>query len=816
MPHVRRPKRFAFLTLLFTCSISWLVIPQHPAGRHLSPTKDATAGPPETFSAPKAGGNSAKVLPTAREELDKPRRALVSEAYGRLPLSFEVNTGRFDEKVKYVSRGSGYALFLTPTEAVLTLHPAAVPLSSNVGYLPATHDTEAAVLRMKCVGADPEVRPEGVDEQPGKSNYFIGNDPAKWRTNVASYGGVRYRRIYPGVNLVYHGSQRQLEYDFEVAPGADPAAIRLTFGGAREVSLDPTGDLVLGLPGGGEVRQHRPVVYQEMGGRKEEVAGRYVLKGRGEVGFEVAEYDSSRPLVIDPVLSYSSYLGGSRTEQGHGIAVDSFGNAYVVGYTESQDFPTVNSRVPGTDFNDAFVTKINPSGSAMVYSTYLGGNSNDGGFGVAVDSSGNAYVTGFTSSPNFPTEHPVSGRAGGTSADAFITKLSPEGSTLVYSTYLGGNARDEGHGIAVDSAGNAYVAGETSSTNFPVTAGAFQTAISEPNNAPFIPEADAFVTKLNPSGTALVYSTYLGGSFSSELVGGVAVGADGSAYVAGNSGSATFPVLDSLQPRPADGGAVFISKLNPSGAGLIYSTYLGGDNYEIATGLALDSAGNAYLTGWTLGGFPVMNAFQPTIGGGGNSLPDAFVAKIGNAPIQPPTVLAIDAVTPSRGGNSGSVTVSLYGSGFKNGATVKLTRAGQPDIDAASVGVSEDSFITRARFDLVGHAPGLCDVVLTNPDGRSATRAAAFNVAEGGHPDFWVDIVGSDSFRPGRPQTYFVTFGNRGTVDAALVPIFVAMPKEAEYELDFNLHEPPQPIAGQHFDFSQIPTYFQTETEKIG
>jgi hypothetical protein len=943
------------LTILMAGLISWLAVQQYPLTKQAPPAKDAAANRsdlPGHITAPATSVNS-QTAAAAPVEPDKATQVRFNEAYGKLPLSFEANQGQVEDRVKYLSRGDGFNLFLTPTETVLVLRTG----SGGTGLHPDSgiRNTKLAVLRMKLVGANPRPKVKGIEEQPGRSNYFIGNDPAKWRTNVAHFARVQYSHVYPGVDLVYYGNQRQLEYDFVVAPGTDPGAIRLAFDGARDASLDRGGDLVLRLPEGGEVRQRKPVIYQEVGGQREEVAGHYVLKGEREVGFEIGEYDASRPLVIDPVLSYSSYLGGSRVEEGWGIAVDSFGNAYVTGRTQSTDFPTVNSRPPGNDSNDVFVTKINPSGSAMVYSTYLGGRQTDQGFGVAVDSTGHAYVTGFTHSPDFPVESPPSGFGSGRGQDAFVTKLSPEGSSLVYSTYLGGSAaetgysialdsaggayvtghtnspdfpvgnaaqpafggdgfwgdafvaklnaagtafaystylggggydegrsiavdsagsayvtgfthsanfptanafqpnissicpdgsrtaecleafvtklspagtafvystylgggiRDEGHGIALDSAGNAYVAGTTSSKNFPVTADAFQPALSEANNGPFIPDSDAFVTKFNASGTALLYSTYLGGSRSSEQVGGIAINADGSAYVAGSTGSATFPVVDSLQPRPADGGAAFVTKLNPTGTGLAYSTYLGGDNYEAPNAIALDSAGNAYLTGWTLGGFPVLNAFQPTIGGG-TSQPDAFVAKIGNAPIQQPIVLALNTFTPGRGGNSGSVTVSLYGTGFKSGATVKLTRAGQPDINAASVSVSEDFFIARARFDLVGHAPGLRDVVLTNPDGRSATRAASFNVVAGGQPDVWVDLIGRNEFRPGRPQTYYIAYGNRGSVDAALVPIYIAMPKGTQYELGFNLVTPPQPVPGETFDFSQIPPHYETDEERV-
>src|SRR5688572_27814964 len=453
----------------------------------------------------------------------------VSESYGKLPLHFEANHGQAHEDVRFLSRGPGYSLYLTAGEAVLVLTP------SNKDAKRKQHDAQAqpeakapvksAVLRMGLVGAARKPLVSGIEDLPGKANYFIGNDPAKWRTNVPLYGKVHYREVYPGIDLVYYGNQRSLEYDFVVAPGADPKKILLAFSGADNIEIDAQGDLVLGAAGG-TVRQKKPVIYQDIDGLRTEIEGGYVRNGAKRVGFKVAAYDRSRPLIIDPVLSYSTYLGGSGNDDGRGIAVDGAGSAYVTGNTTSTNFPVTpgafNPNLSG--FSAAFVTKFDPSGSVLVYSTFLGGSGSNETSGIAVDADGNAYVTGGTSSADFPTTSGAFQTSRRGPSDAFLTKLNPTGSVLVYSTYLGGSNEEPTTGrIAVDAAGNAYVTGGTWSPDFPTTAGAFDTRFKG---------ADAFVTKLDPSGSQLVYSTYFGASGNDEGI-GIAVDAAGSAYVTG-------------------------------------------------------------------------------------------------------------------------------------------------------------------------------------------------------------------------------------------------------------------------------------------
>jgi hypothetical protein len=497
---------------------------------------------------------------------------------------------------------------------------------------------------MNLVGADQAAKVTGLEELPGKANYFIGNDPKKWQTNVPTYAKVKYENVYPGIDLVYYGNQGKLEYDFVVAPGADPKAITLGFAavGSAPLQIDAQGDLLV-QTGDGAVQFHKPVVYQKqpsaLSGQpsvglddrqwnRRVLDGRYVLSTNNRVQFQIPDYDKNEPLVIDPVLSYSTYLGGSGADTASGIAVDSSGNAYVTGNTLSSDFPTASPlQSANGGGGDAFVTKLNAAGNALVYSTYLGGSGADAANGIAVDSSGNAYVTGSTSSTNFPTNGPLQAANGGFS-DAFVTKLNAAGNALVYSTYLGGSGVDTAYGIAVDSSGNAYVAGVTNSANFP-TANPLQPASGG--------DYDAFVTKLNATGNALVYSTYLGGS-GREQANGIAVDSSGNAYVTGRTSSTNFPTNSPLQPARGGAGCTlntlpcandaFVTKLNAAGNALVYSTYLGGSDNDQGLSIAVDSSGNAYVTGSTLSSdFPTASPIQPANGGG----TDAFVTKLNAA-----------------------------------------------------------------------------------------------------------------------------------------------------------------------------------------
>jgi len=567
--------------------------------------------------------------------------------YNRLPLMFEANQGQTDAAVKFLARGAGYGLFLTRNEAVLALR-------SGHGAAP----SEASVVRMKLANANPNADLAGTERLPGKGNYFIGNDPKKWHRDVPQFARIRYRSVYRGVDLVYYGRQGRLEYDFEVAPGSDPNQIKLRFEGSRNLKLAENGDLEVGL-NGAELRLLAPRVYQNYGSEQRTVSARFLMLGEKEVGFALGEFDRSRELVIDPVLTYSTYLGGSGIEscstitglpQTPGcpaIAVDSAGSVYVAGATTSTNFPVtagVYQGAPAAGFKaNVFVTKFNTTGSSLVYSTYLGGNGLDYTAGVAVDSAGDAYVAGTTTSSNFPTNGlnaPFQSAPLSAGKHVFVSVLNSAGSGLMYSTYLSGNGTDIASGVALDPSANIYVTGTTTSseqeTGFPSTVGAFQIAPNATNQI-FLAKLDA----ATPGPGSVVYSTYFGGSSPSNgsvVGGGVAVDTNSNAYITGGTNFTNLPVLNAYQGTLLGGYDVFVAKFNPtavSGSQLVYSTYLGGAGDDFGYGIAVDSSFYAYVTGATnsTDDFGITQtsgstAFQGTYGGGES---DAFVAKLGVA-----------------------------------------------------------------------------------------------------------------------------------------------------------------------------------------
>jgi hypothetical protein len=508
---------------------------------------------------------------------------------------------------------------------------------------------------MKVVGGNPDPEVSGVEELPGKSHYFIGADPSRWQRDVPHYARVRYHEVYPGVDLVFYGRQGgRLEYDFVVSPGADPRRIRLRFDGAERKSLDEEGKLVLRV-GEGRLEQHAPFAYQEVEGQRQQVVASYVLHRGGEVGFEVGPYDKARPIVIDPALEYSTYLGGSTdADYGRGIALDSAGNAYVTGGTSSADFPTLNPYQTDLGYEDVFVTKFSPSGSGLVYSTYLGGSGYDSGYGIAVDGSGSAYVAGYTDSTDFPTLNPFQSDQG--DVDLFVTKLPPSGSSLVYSTYLGGSGNDSGLSragaiIAVDASGSAYVTGYTSSKDFPTL---------NPYQA-YQGGADVVVTKLSPSGSSLVYSTYLGGS-STDFGSAIAVDGSGSAYVTGGTSSPDFPTLSPYQAYQG-GVDAFVTKLSLSGSSLAHSTYLGGGANDSGYAIGLDGSGSAYVTGYTDStNFPTLNPYQTDQGGA-----DVFVTKLS---LSGSGLVYSTYLGGSAGDDVSGLAVDASGSAYVTGATL--------------------------------------------------------------------------------------------------------------------------------------------------
>jgi hypothetical protein len=617
----------------------------------------------------------------------------ISSNYGQLPLAFELNEGQAAGSARFLAHGSGYTLALTPSAALLALSSGAPITAKDRVALPAQPHLapQAAVpptvVSMQWLGANPIPVVTGEQPLPGTVNYFIGNDPKQWHTNIPTYQQVRLHDVYPGVDLVYYGNAGQLEYDFVVAPGASPAAIQLGFTGASGLGVDLLGNLSLTLPGGA-LQQDKPLAYQQINGTRQVVAGGYTLTSGQRIAFRLGAYDARLPLVIDPAYKFSTFLGGSDTDYGTGIAVDASGNAYVTGSTDSTNFPTVNAlQASNAGGYDAFVSKFNAAGTALVYSTYLGGLLYDNGFGIAVDASGNAYVTGSTDSTNFPTVNALQASNGG-NENAFVSKLNASGSALVYSTYLGGHGNTYGYGIAVDASGNAYLTGSTDSTNFP-THNPLQASNGGGGNN------DAFVSKFNAAGSALVYSTYLGG-FYNDQGNGIAVDASGNAYVAGYTFSTDFPTASPLQANKGGSYDAFVSKVNAAGSALVYSSYLGGSNDDYGYGIAVDASGNAYVTGGTTStNFPTANALQASFGG----VQDAFVSKFNAAG----SALIYSTYLGGTADDQGNaIAVDASGNAYVTGHTASPNFPTHNPLQANFGGATFNAFVSK--FNAAGSA----------------------------------------------------------------------------------------------------------------
>jgi hypothetical protein len=697
-------------------------------------------------------------------------RAMLLEKYGALPLAFEANEGQIDARVRFLSRGVGYTLLLTSDEALLSLperktngkwlgmnNKNAVyqspvvdrPLPSYESNLQKT----SAILRMRLLGSNPNPAITGVRELPGKTNYFLGNDPRKWRTNAPTYAKVKYENVYPGVDLIYYGNHSQLEYDFVLSPGANVDHIKLHIGAESGTSkphpvlplqVAADGGLRVNLDGS-EIDLHKPIAYQiKDSGVKDYVETHYVLGPKeSEVSLAVASYDRRRPLVIDPVVSYSTYLNPS--DGINSLAVDASGNVYVTGSTHSNSFLTTPGAVQTTCpagscvyGGGAFVTKINATGSAVVYSTYLSGsNANSGSYGnsIAVDSLGNAYVTGNTGSADFPITagafQTVCHDCANNSNTGFVTKLNSTGSALGYSTFLGGSVQDSPGSIALDVSGNAYITGGTSSTDFPTTPGSFQATSTT---------GGAFVTKLNPQGSALVYSTYLG---SNTADGKIVVSSAGNAYVAGDTQSPTFPttpgaVATSCNKCGPGTDAVghpltdlYVAELNNSGSALIYSTFVGGSDADFASGVALDPSGNVYVTGETYSNdFPTTpGAFQTTCGGGSCSgqLADVFVFKLN------PTGSALlysTLVGGSSYDSAGGITLDGSGDVYLGGQTL-----------SQDFPVTNGAFQTQCNKCTLTNYSGDAFILEMNPSGTSLL----YSTYMGGSGEDYASSIALDS-----------------------------------------------------------------------
>lgn len=615
-----------------------------------------------------------------------------SKDLSRRALSFEANQGQTESRVKFLSRGDGYTLFLTQEEAVLSLRQ--------------KQDQQPAIVRMKLAGANRNPEAVGEEKLPAKVNYFSGRDRTGWTSNIATYAKVKYREVYPGVDMVYYGNQRQLEYDFIVAPNRDPRQIRLNFSGIRNLALDNTGALLMETAEG-QIRQQPPVAYQEFDGRRQPVTAAYVLKSQQEVGFELGNYDPQRTLVIDPIIDYSTYLGGSGQDMGNDIAVDANGLIYVTGWTASLNFP-VEDAIKGTLTGtvDAFISVINPSlgVNSLVSSTYWGQSSGFGnteGRAIAINSENHVLVAGITTAHTFPTTpgslQPTYQSLSGT--NGFLSKFDLSTGTLLYSTYLMGAGSDEPSDLAVDVKDRVYVAGRTTSTNFPITpSSAYQI-----NNAGIF---DGFVMKLIPRGStyALRYSTYLGGH-STDSASNIAVDSNENVYLTGSTQSNDllgtpqydgFPVFNAYQPNHSAGDDAFVTKIDTKAIGsdsLAYSTYLGGNGSENATvqhgGIAFDqtTSSQVYVTGSTnSANFPLRDELDGTL-----AAYDVFITRI-DTDLSGNDSLIYSTFLGGSGNDSGNdIAVDNWGRVYVTGATQS---SNFPVVCGDAKGPSTDGFVT--------------------------------------------------------------------------------------------------------------------------
>jgi uncharacterized protein (TIGR03437 family) len=727
-------------------------------------------------------------------------------SFANLPLAFEPNQGQFDAGIRFVGRAPNLGVYLTQDRAVFVLQAGRYRRAE--GLLPSTK-ANTATASMRLAGAR-KLEPAGTDRLPGMANYFIGSDASKWRTGIHQYRQVRYSDVYPGIDLIYYGNQGTLEYDFQVHANAKVSRIRLQFEGVDDIRKNPQGDLILEL-GGRKIIQRRPLAYQEFGGERRAVLVNYqVTQGSGQVKIQVGDYDRKRPLVIDPSLEYGTFFGGSGTDTANALTVDNQGNAYITGSTTSPNLPAESSSFQAglAGQTNAFVAKINATGTALVYATYLGGSGSDEGNGIAVDSNGNVYICGETDSPNFPISRAITGAPSSSyngGSDAFITALNTTGSSLIYSEYLGGSGDDVGTAIALGPNQEAYITGFTDSTDFPVLSAAqsaigggtdaflaeflsdgtllFSTyyggsgddygfAVTLSNGAPVIAGAttsptlpgtgptsfqqvrrgsnrDAFVMSASFNGSSLEfeYASFLGGSFD-QFADAVAADSQGLVYLAGTTASTDFPVSASaLQSQNAGSYDCFVALLDFS-SGLQYSTYLGGSGEDICYGAALDSHSNIYVAGYTqfnnfLGNFPVRPSYQPA----------TFVVELGRI--------------PPASSYTGGAPISFF-----LGFATYLPSSGQSN--PVSIAVAADQVYVAGVADQNFQFPSSATPPLQAYGGGTAD---AF-VARLGTASLYLTFVSPPPaiIVPGSGVTFTFLFSNQGTTPADPSTVIITVP----------------------------------------
>ncbi len=675
--------------------------------------------------------------------------------FRQLPLYFEKNAGQAPADVQFLTRGSGYGMLFKEDSATLVL-----ATSGGKQNISRQNTNEPpSILNMLWENARPVI-PVGESLFETRFHYFSGNSPELWRTNIKTFRAIRYPGIYPGIDLLFYGNRQQPEYDFIVAPGANAQSIRLYFEGAQTLSLRNDGKLNIQTPHG-ILSQDAPQIYQIIDDKKIMREGGYTLNNENRVGFHIAHYDPGYPLIIDPVLllrTYSTYLGGSGAEVGFDIAIDATGNAYVTGRTTSTDFPTQGAfqgSLSGGSGSDVFVAKLSADGTSLVYGTYLGGIGFDEGLSIAVNSSGQAHVTGRTTSTDFPTQSPLQGSlSGGAGEDAFVTKLAANGASLVFSTYLGGGNTDQGHGIAVDSAGSVYVTGQTNSTNFP-TSSAFQGSLSGGSGN------DVFLSKITSAGLSFSFSTYFGGT-GEDLGRGVALDSSQNIYLTGSTQSTNFPTQGPFQAAIGDGTGTandaFITKFNSNGASLTYSSYLGGTGEDIGNDIAVDNADRPAITGRTGStDFPTAIPFQGSLNAGAGT--DAFVSRV----LTDGSALQFSTYLGGNGFDEGmAVTVdsafSVLAAGRTDSTDFPVRNALQGDLNGGS---GSDGFATR--FNSFGNLQSWSTYI-----GGTGTEQATGIAVDSALAAYIVGFTGSTDFQTETP--FQGTLGGGG-LDAFLAKL---------------------------------------------
>ncbi|HEX5858177.1 MAG TPA: SBBP repeat-containing protein [Microbacterium sp.] len=614
-----------------------------------------------------------------------PAQTEAPQAYEDARLSFTPNAGQTDERVRYLAQGAGYSLFFTDAQAVFSFAPGADDAVGSSGL----------ALGLRFLGADSEALDAGA-RAPGTVNRLTGS--GDWQSGVPTYEEIVYRELWPKIDLAVDGEGGELRYELRLHPGADPGDIRLAYAGADGLTIDADGDMVVDTSLG-ELTDARPVAYQDLDGRRVPVASRHALQGGDRHGFAIdGDYDRGRPLVISAALAYSTFLGAVGSESGRGVAVDRSGSAYVTGQTASSTFPTTPGAYDRT-YNqnvDAFVTKFDETGSAIVYSTFVGGTAFDSGNAIAVDDEGAAYVAGFTGSTNFPTTAGAHDPTHNGGSDAFVLKLSPDGAALEYSSYLGagGFSFDGANGIAVDDEGSAYVTGFAGGGTFPTTPGVHDGSHNGRN--------DVYVTKFNPSGSALAYSTFIGGTLLDTGT-GIAVDREHNAYVTGFTASADFPTSPDAPDRTHNGGVndAFVAKLDAAGSTLAYATFLGGTGSDSGLGIAVDEKGKAaHVTGSTASvDFPTTaGAFDVSYNGNG----DAFATRFDRAG----SSLAYSTFLGGAASDSG-LGIAVDEKGKAAHVTGSTASADFPTTaDAFDVSYNGDGDAFATRFDRAGSSLG--------------------------------------------------------------------------------------------------------------